>query len=366
MKNNIFSAVRLRQIINDLKRRPIDAARDLNISCKVFNKILHGKKEIDEKFVKKAVKEWEVNLSDFLNPYFSKSFPYKIMKKTQSKRTSRVMQRGNCDYYEYQDTAMDRDAPFRPEWIKTLFHVEDNDPKNPLIKWNKGHLLHQLTYFVGPINFYYLNNYGQKKVAKMNTGDSMYIAPYVPHSFSTRIKKSNSYIVAITFSDEINNNIQNELTKLGKSKINHFFSDKKRNIKKVSIKRLGQIIKDKKLPANYFKIYQLAKSSIIPTANFIQVEVKKNNKKVNHCVTHQYIYIVSNKAEIILENKRYKFKYGDTLYIKPFTNFIFSKKDSKFVIAKVQSHFNTNSLNQISHLGKKNFSRVIEESDQWF
>ena len=52
--NNIFSSLRLRQIINDLKRRPVDASKDLSINPKTFDKYLKGKIKIDENFVRKA------------------------------------------------------------------------------------------------------------------------------------------------------------------------------------------------------------------------------------------------------------------------------------------------------------------------
>ena len=80
---------------------------------------------------------------------------------------------------------MSENGPFRPEWIKQLLYVENNSPHNKNIKWNKGHLLHQLTYFVGKVNFYYYDK-NKKKVAIMNTGDSMFISPYVPHTFASR------------------------------------------------------------------------------------------------------------------------------------------------------------------------------------
>ena len=32
-------------------------------------------------------------------------------------------------YYEYRDTVMDRNAPFRPEWIRELVYVKSNIPK---------------------------------------------------------------------------------------------------------------------------------------------------------------------------------------------------------------------------------------------
>ena len=39
------------------------------------------------------------------------------------------MQRKGRDYYEYRDTAMSRNAPFRPEWIRVLQIVDNNNPK---------------------------------------------------------------------------------------------------------------------------------------------------------------------------------------------------------------------------------------------
>ena len=45
-RNKIFSAKRLRQVLNDLKRRPEDAARELKISNKKIINILKGKDEL--------------------------------------------------------------------------------------------------------------------------------------------------------------------------------------------------------------------------------------------------------------------------------------------------------------------------------
>ena len=90
------------------------------------------------------------------------------------------MSRGGNPYYLYKDTIMSKLSPFRPELITELTIVKDNKPENRLVKFNNGHFLHQFTYFIGPVNFYYIKN-NKKIVAKMNTGDSMYISPYVPH-----------------------------------------------------------------------------------------------------------------------------------------------------------------------------------------
>ena len=73
-KHNIFSSLRLRQVINDLKRRPEDASKDLKLSQSSFNSYLKGKKKLDESFVKKAIAAWPVNINDFINSNYHKSY----------------------------------------------------------------------------------------------------------------------------------------------------------------------------------------------------------------------------------------------------------------------------------------------------
>ena len=58
---------------------------------------------------------------------------------------------------------MSKISPFRPEWIEELVVIDDNNPENPDVAFNNGHFLHQFTYFVGPVNFYYIDENGKKK-----------------------------------------------------------------------------------------------------------------------------------------------------------------------------------------------------------
>ena len=66
---------------------------------------------------------------------------------------------------EHRDTAMSRVALFRPEWIEELCIVDDNDPENSFAQWNDGHFMHQFTYFIGDVNYYYKGPDGEKKIA---------------------------------------------------------------------------------------------------------------------------------------------------------------------------------------------------------
>jgi len=160
-------------ILNDIKRRPEDAAKELGISIDEINAIIGGKKSISHDLVRKAVKIWPVNERDFYIIHDDCPLGIKIMISEESKKSSRIMERAGKPYYEYRDTAMSTVAPFRPEWIMELCYVDNNDPSNPEAQWNNGHFMHQFTYFIGEVNFYYRTLNGEKKVAVMNTGDSM-------------------------------------------------------------------------------------------------------------------------------------------------------------------------------------------------
>ncbi len=212
----MISVIKFRKILNDLKRRPEDAAKDLNISKKKINQILSNKSKIDLKIINQAVKVWPINYGDFFSFEDDTHLNHKIMRANASKKSKRIMNRGGKPYYLYEDTVMSKLSPYRPELITELVVVKNNKPTNNVVKFNNGHFLHQFTYFIGPVNFYYIEN-NKKKIAKMNTGDSMYISPYVSHSFATRANKDNTLgkILALTYTDKIDNESLNELCALG-------------------------------------------------------------------------------------------------------------------------------------------------------
>ena len=210
-------ALKFRKILNDLKRRPEDAARELNIPSEEINKILNGELDPDFRLLKKATEIWPINLNDFFGIEDDTINNYKIFTNAESNNTTRIMQRKNKPYYKYKDTVMSKISPFRPEWIEELIVVNDSNPENPDVVFNNGHFLHQFTYFIGPVNFYYIDENGKKKLEEMNTGDSMYISPYTPHSFTTRKNKENKLglILALTYTDKVDNEVLNELSVIG-------------------------------------------------------------------------------------------------------------------------------------------------------
>jgi methylphosphonate synthase len=213
-------------LINDLKRRPEDAAKELNISLEYMMDILEGRKEISSEVIARAKKIWPVSSRDFFLIEDDCPNGVKIMRAEDSAKSSRIMERGGSPYYEYRDTVMSGVAPFRPEWIMELCVVNDNDPNNKSVQWNNGHFMHQFTYFVGNVNFYYIDDDGKKQTAVMKTGDSMYITPFVPHTFATRKgAKKNGLILALTYGDKLVGEVKQELASLSTELASQFSLD---------------------------------------------------------------------------------------------------------------------------------------------
>jgi methylphosphonate synthase len=314
-------ALKFRKILNDLKRRPEDAAQELSISNDEINKILNGKSDPDFKLLKKATEIWPINLNDFFGIEDDTKNNYKIFTKAESDKTARIMQRKNKPYYKYKDTVMSKISPFRPEWIEELVTVNDSNPENSDVVFNNGHFLHQFTYFIGPVNFYYIDENGKKKLEEMNTGDSMYISPYTPHSFATRKSQGDKLglILALTYTDKVDNEVLNELSVIGhalakKYLINYNYNDvdgfkknlqyylnlsslTEKNFEKINNINLKKIYSTNSIPSleNLEKIasaLNINLKDLIPNKKFTLVKVNKYEKNLEwkHPSDENFIY----------------------------------------------------------------------------
>lgn len=203
--------VLVRTALNDIKRQVISVARETGLSEKNINRLIDGK-EYDEASIDATVrllhKHYPVPKRHFMLDEDTSECGAWFMTREESEASARTMKRTNVRgeeyaYYNYMDTATSSISPFKPELIYQLVEVGDDDPMNPLVVMNKGHLLGQLTFFLGPVNFYYTVR-GVRKCRAMNTGESCLITPFVPHSFTSRdLSAPVSAIVAVTFSGHV-------------------------------------------------------------------------------------------------------------------------------------------------------------------
>lgn len=202
---------------NDLKRTPAALASELGINLDDVLNVLAGNATVENTiyFAKKMAEFYPIRLGDLLFDLDDSCNGVVIFRSGQSKTSSRIFDRMNSlgislPYYEYRDTAMSRSSPFRPEWITPMIAVNNCLPDNPEVVYNKGHLLHQTTFFIGKVNFYW--EIDEKKYSQeMNTGDSNIITPFYPHSFTSRDVNNLGLIIACTYSGSFKKSL-NELS----------------------------------------------------------------------------------------------------------------------------------------------------------
>ncbi|RZD43773.1 MAG: hypothetical protein CXT78_07595 [Thaumarchaeota archaeon] len=426
----IKSGQTFRGILNDIKRRPEDAAIELGISLDEVNSIINGEKPLNSEIVNKAVKIWPVNARDFYVIDDDCPLGVKIMRAEDSKKSSRIMERDGKPYYEYRDTVMSTVAPFRPEWILELCYVDDNESTNTKVQWNNGHFMHQFTYFIGEVNFYYIDSNGNKKVAIMNTGDSMYITPFTSHTFTTRKgAKENGLILALTYGGKLTGDVQQELSGLSVELGSNFaldFSSNKiasgsilkyhRNISNLSLEELS-----KRTTIQFDDLASFENGSKIPSmnelkalANSMTVNIRdllpndKTEDKVivkyhNHgntwfypenSKTYEFLELASttalpfskafqvkvldsNDTNLDLESGSHQYVYnvGNTpislnwkLEEKQYNEMI-NPDDSLYLKPFVRHNFRGNGkllILRISVIGRENTQRAISETMQWF
>ena len=235
-KNNLVINLgkRILSEANDLKRTSEALAIDISMDKEFVQKVIDGQCELIDsyKVIERMGEVYSIDISDLYLIDDDCDKAIKIMRACDSKKSSRVFKRKDKDhnrtkYYEYRDTAMSNLSPYKPEWIKQLRIVNNDDPQNPDVVYNNGHFMHQTTFFIGPVNFYWEIN-GKKFCREMSTGDSNYITPYWPHSFTSRDRNNEAFILAITFGGKVRY-AQKEFYALGENSKNFVFDYRNHN-----------------------------------------------------------------------------------------------------------------------------------------
>ena len=276
IKHTFLQAIGSRIIceLNDLKRTPKSAAKELNVPIKELHKIIKGCSTEEQAF-RLINRMGQIYPIDHTQMYLLKDDTLngaRFMTAEESLINSRIYNRldrnGNLTpYYDYRDTAMSRLALFKPEWISQLRFVNNDDPNNPDMVLNKGHNMHQYGLFVGPVNFYYEDLNGVVHCTEMNTGDSNYITPFLKHSFTNRSKNEDAFIIACTSGCETSR-AQKELYALGKDVLKNYvlsFRDKNQatlqlikqhmNNDMVSMENMEMLLKEMGSDINILEIF---------------------------------------------------------------------------------------------------------------
>lgn len=200
---------KLRSAANDLKRTAAALGKELDEETATIDATFIGTAtvEVVNRVIDKMVATYPISKVDLDIKRDDTDEGVVLQTPEGARASSRIFDRSDAlgrqaPYYEYRDAAMSSVGPYRPEWIKELRTVKTTDATDPDVSYNSGHMLHQATFFVGPVNFYW--KIGDAfYIDQMDTGDSNYITPFVPHSFASRDPNLEAYIVAVTFNGKL-------------------------------------------------------------------------------------------------------------------------------------------------------------------
>jgi len=199
----------LQATLNDLKRDALTAARELDLPTGTIQRALAGEPADAERMRNRIVAKWPVSARRLTLLEDDVSDDILFWNAEAAQASSRVISRAGTPYYEYRDTAMARVSPIRPEWIRMLV-VSEPDVLDPQVRWNKGHALHQLTYFLGDVNFFYEQE-SARFCRRMQVGDSALIPSFVAHTFTATTDGRDPFIVAVTFPAALNQEVIEDL-----------------------------------------------------------------------------------------------------------------------------------------------------------
>lgn len=200
---------KIRSELNDLKRTPQACADEIGWHVDDVENVLSGRATDGQvrALISAIIRTYPISPQSFIASRDDTDDGVLVLSRDESFESRRVFDRVNASggrsaYYEYRDTAISRLNGLRPEWIQPLRFTPDPNPRNKDVAMNNGHLLHQVTFFAGDVNFYFEDE-GNVYSAEMSWGDSNYIPPFIAHSFTTRDPEAKAFIVAITFAGPV-------------------------------------------------------------------------------------------------------------------------------------------------------------------
>lgn len=195
---------------NDLKRTADGVAAETGINVEIIREVFAGLAGRDRtlEVFNAMVSTYPINVRDVTLRDDDTIDGVVVISAAQAVKSTRHLSRKLGDgrelpYYAYRDTAMSAESPIRPEWILPLVVepenlTSDSNHYAQHVALNNGHLLHQVTYYLGPVNAHWMER-GHLKTRQMNSGDCSYFGPFVPHAFTARGSESSAGIIAVTY-----------------------------------------------------------------------------------------------------------------------------------------------------------------------
>jgi len=383
----------LRGLLNGVKQTANSFAKVHNLDAAYLEKVMKGEQMLTQEIIDAVENHTPLNARRLFNPEDRDKFPIQddtedgviIFTAKQRESTIRTFERGpggqKAPFYDYADTAMSKTSSFRPEWIVERYFHSGEDPDTPDWAFNKGHFEYQMTYFIGPVNFHWIDKDGKKHVRKMNTGDTNYITPFVPHTFTTR-KEGEGLILAVTYGGSVAS--EDFQTEIKKKEMNEYV---KETIEKLPT-HASRMATDE---LNGVIITRNADGMVTKTSAYKEKEILSNVPNQSFTKVKEYDVLNSESLELDLKVDADRWGYnvgdvpvllkwsshskelapGDSFFIQPNVEHTFRKLDGegKIVVMEIKPE-DGDQMQDLAliykYSGQEGLERVHSETKQWF
>ncbi len=386
----------LRNQLNGVKQTAESFAKIHNLDPEYLKKVMGGNAPLTMDIINAVQDHPPLNVDLLFDSKDRNMFPRKndtldgvvIFTEEQGAETQRTFERGpkerqKIPFYDYRDTAMSRMSSFRPEWIKELYLHDGINKELPDWAFNNGHFEHQMTYFIGPVNFHWIDKKGNKYVRKMDTGDLNYITPFVPHSFTTR-QKDRGLILAVTYGGAIST--EDFQSEIHSTTSEDYLKNIREKITKIELNLLadqleGVIInhhKDsiKKGINDYAQIELINNIPYQPNTKAFECYIKaeRTQRDLDSVVnSDRWGYNIGNVPVLLFWDKHNELLYpGDSFFIQPNIYHSFRNVDQrqgKLLVMEIKPEtgdplYELALINK--YAGENGLERVHTETLQWY
>lgn len=386
----------LRGLLNGVKQTAQSFAKIHKLDPEYLEAVMRGEKPLSKEIINAVENHSPLNARALFDPKDRHKLPIRddtndgvvVFTARQREATIRTFERGPKDgkkvpFYDYADTAMSKTSAFRPEWIKELYVNSGDDPNVPDWAFNNGHFEYQMTYFIGTVNFHWIDKNGKKHARKMNTGDLNYITPFVPHTFTTR-KPGDGLILAVTYGGSVaTEQFQSEIKSMELAEYIAAIKQKLPVIEgEILTDELNGVIVRSNKDCNICKTEAYEQKELIsgipnqPSTKAFEYFIKKNsdNKKLDIKVdADRWGYNAGNiQVMLFWKNHMEILEPGSSFFIQPNVAHGFRNlegEEGKIVAMEIKPEAG-NPLKDLAliykYSGQEGLERVHSETKQWF
>lgn len=381
----------VRRLLNQIKHSAESFASFNNLSLKNVENFIAGAKSDPQPILDALKMHKAVDIRTLLTFEAANKFDTVVvpnpevitMTAEETKKSARIFSRGptlekKIPYYQYFDTAVNPNSPFRPELIEELV-TSDGISDIDKSYFNHGHFEDQLTMYLGDVNLHWLDFASNQNRFNAKRFDASYKLPFIPHTFTSRSSELGrilavTYVGAIADSEFISIFRESSLDELCQMLESYVPAEKSQ-----SNNNLGVITSR---PSNEFDLF-IEKSERItvldnipgqPNATISLLCIKsEQNLDLQPNLNHQWLFNCSDAGTTVnWLNSSFFLGPDCSMSVSPMTQLKFENTNYEpviiacFSVRQGEGDPKIHARKILYNVGRDAVSRIQSETRQWF